>query len=433
MIDLLQILDRGAAEWNRWREEIGETRLAIVGANLDGKDLRGYDLHATDFLRVELAKADLSDANFFDARFHDCTLIGAKVDGARLGAQFGNSRLDEIDFRRADLREANFSATRLWNAIFCHLDLNGINFSDSDCWKTDFTDAILSGAAFQRAKCIEAKFIRAKMIGTDCIGAVMHMAHFNDADLTRALLQTAQLILVDAPGANFTNADLGMACLVNSNLSGATLVGTKIFGLSAWNVQLEGATQDDLVITRSSEPTITCDDIEIAQFIYLLLENAKVRKIIDTVTSKVVLILGRFTEERKGVLDSIRDALRRLDKTPILFDFDKPSSKDVLGTVETLARMSRFIIADITDPSSVPMELAYIVHDLPNTPVLPLLLEGKPEFSMFGDLRRRHPWVMDTQRYRDTASLMETLPALIAPADALAEKFRSAAAQPPLC
>ena len=138
-----------------------------------------------------------------------------------------------------------------------------------------------------------------------------------------------------------------------------------------------------------------------------------------------MLILGRFSEERKAVLDALRDALRQLDKTPILFDFDKPSSKDVLGTVETLARMARFIIADITDPSSVPMELAYVVRDLPNTPVLPLLLEGATEFSMFADLRRRHPWVMDTQRYRDQASLLAALPALIAPADALAAKLRS--------
>ena len=44
------------------------------------------------------------------------------------------------------------------------------------------------------------------------------------------------------------------------------------------------------------------DDLEIAQFIYLLLNNQKIRHVIDTITSKIVLILGRFTPERKAVL-----------------------------------------------------------------------------------------------------------------------------------
>ena len=79
----------------------------------------------------------------------------------------------------------------------------------------------------------------------------------------------------------------------------------------------------------------------------------KIRNVIDSITAKTVLILGRFTEERKCVLDSLRENLRCRGYVPILFDFDKPASKDVTGTVETLARMVRFIIADLTDPSSI--------------------------------------------------------------------------------
>ena len=80
-----------------------------------------------------------------------------------------------------------------------------------------------------------------------------------------------------------------------------------------------------MVITREDEPEITVDNIEVAQFIYLLLHNAKIRDVIDTITSKAVLILGRFTEERKAVLDALREELRKRDYLPILFDFEKPS------------------------------------------------------------------------------------------------------------
>ena len=62
-----------------------------------------------------------------------------------------------------------------------------------------------------------------------------------------------------------------------------------------------------------------------------------------------MLILGRFTEERKAVLDAIRDELRRRDYIPILFDFDKPANRDLTETISLLARMARFIVADITE------------------------------------------------------------------------------------
>jgi hypothetical protein len=68
-----------------------------------------------------------------------------------------------------------------------------------------------------------------------------------------------------------------------------------------------------LIITLPGEPEVTTDDIEIAQFLYVLINNKKLRKVIDTITSKVVLILGRFSKERKPVLDAMRDALRKRD------------------------------------------------------------------------------------------------------------------------
>jgi hypothetical protein len=76
--------------------------------------------------------------------------------------------------------------------------------------------------------------------------------------------------------------------------------------VSAWRVKLDRAKQQNLIITPENEPEITVDNIEVAQFIYLMLNNEKVRDVIDTITSKTVLILGRFTAERKAVLDALR-------------------------------------------------------------------------------------------------------------------------------
>jgi hypothetical protein len=71
--------------------------------------------------------------------------------------------------------------------------------------------------------------------------------------------------------------------------------------------------QQNLFITDRYQPVITVDNIKVAQFIYLLLNSQEIREVIDTITSKAVLILGRFSDERKPVLDAIRDELRKHD------------------------------------------------------------------------------------------------------------------------
>ena len=179
---------------------------------------------------------------------------------------------------------------------------------------------------------------------------------------------------------------------------------------------MEGARQQNLIITDVGQPTITVDNIEVAQFIYLMLNNQKVRDVIDTITSKTVLILGRFTDERKAVLDALREELRKRDYLPILFDFEVPATRDITETVSLLARMARFIIADLTDPSSIPKELEAIVPGLA-VPVQPLLEGSSRPYSMFKDYWK-YEWVLPVYRYEGLEPLLARLTEkVIAPAE----------------
>ena len=200
---------------------------------------------------------------------------------------------------------------------------------------------------------------------------------------------------------------MNSAILVKTNLEKAKLMGCSIHGISAWNVQLEGAIQSNLVITSYDEPTITVDNLKVAQFIYLLLNNREIRDVIDTITSKVVLILGRFTPERKAILDALRDALRKHNYSPILFDFEKPASLDLTETVSILAHLARFIIADLTEPSSIPKELEAIVPTLA-VPVQPLLEGSTRPYAMFKDYWK-YQWVLEVYRYNRLEELLASL------------------------
>lgn len=284
------------------------------------------------------------------------------------------------------------------------VDLSGANLVGADLQNTD-----LSGANLVRAD-----FTRATLVG----------ANLNGAILAGAIFARANLVETNLIGANLIGAKLGLALLLGTDLRYADLTGCWIYGISAWDLKLEGAIQRDLVITLKG-PQITVDNLEVAQFIYLLLHNEKIRDVIDTITSKVVLILGRFTPQRKVVLDALREELRKRNYLPVLFDFTKPDNKDLTGTVSTLAHMARFIIADLTDPSSIPHELATVI---PSTvvPVQPVLLAGKIEYAMFVDLRKRHPWVLSTYHYTSPEQLIADIgERVINPAEAKVRELRS--------
>ena len=240
------------------------------------------------------------------------------------------------------------------------------------------------------------------------------------SNLNEANLRGAYIVKADLTGADLSGADLSFCRLVEVNLEEASLSACTVYGISAWNLILRDTDQANLVITSPDEPAITVDNIEVGQFIYLLLNNQKVRDVINTITSKAVLILGRFTEERKIVLDALRNKLRELNYLPILFDFDRPSSRNLTETISTLAHIARFVIADITGAGSIPQELQRVIPGLPSLPIQPLLLSSESEYGMFFDLLD-YPWVLEPFVYENLEMLLESMSAkIIGPAMAKA-------------
>jgi uncharacterized protein YjbI with pentapeptide repeats len=416
------LLKQGAPAWNAWRDENPDIRVDLVFAGLSDASLQGANLNGTD-----LSEADLTGVNLREANLSRADLMGADLRGA--------------DLREANLSGANLSRAYLPGAILREAILGGADLSGADLSGANLFMADLSGANLVKANLANAdlnmawlfprvvpgpsgeSIQNADFTGANLSGAQLIRAKLDDANLSEAILVKAILSGADLSGANLSKARLNeavlhSAMLVNTDLTGADLTGCNVFGVSAWGLKLDEATrQQDLIVTPEDAPEITVDNIEVAQFVYLLLHNVKIRDVIDTITSKAVLILGRFTDERKAVLDALREELRKRDYLPILFDFAVPAARDITETVSLLARMARFIIADLTDPSSIPKELEAIVPDLA-VPVQPLLEGSSRPYAMFKDYWK-YDWVLPVYRYEGLEPLLATLAEnVIAPAEA---------------
>src|SRR6266702_257831 len=165
-------------------------------------------------------------------------------------------------------------------------------------WREEHSDIQpdLSDANLYQANLYQANLYPANLSKANLHEANFYQANLHEANLSEASLGYAHLTYANLSKADLSKADLRRSSLVDTNLSYATLTNCSVYGLSVWNVQTEGAIQDDLVITRRDEPIITVDNLDLAQIIYLLVNNKKIRDVIDTIISQVVLILGRFTE-----------------------------------------------------------------------------------------------------------------------------------------
>jgi hypothetical protein len=271
----------------------------------------------------------------------------------------------------ANLHEANLCKADLGFADLTFADLSRADLTTARLWKSDLTAARLS-----------------------------------EANLTGANLTMAMLRETDCPDANLSDAILHYAMLIETNLRQANLTGCSVYGLSAWDVHLEGARQTDLVLTFPNEPSITVDTLDVAQFIYLLLNHQQIHEVITRITSNIVLILGRFTPERKPILEAIRDELRDRHYTPLLFNFEQALSRDRSQSLRTLARIAHFIIADLSLHKSIAQELRAILPDT-SVPVQPLLNGTRRFYNTFPDFKQ-YPHFLSGHRYNSLVDLQAT-------------------------
>src|SRR5688572_11344056 len=138
----LKIIKQGVQAWNKWREEHGNTKVDLSGADLSGVDLTGIDLRDARLTRVDFRNSNLQRVRLSLANLSRATLIGASLNQAN----FKETRLSHAIIMNADLRDADLSSAYLHKTILAKTDLSGAYL-----YKAHLSEVYLSESKFTNA------------------------------------------------------------------------------------------------------------------------------------------------------------------------------------------------------------------------------------------------------------------------------------------
>jgi uncharacterized protein YjbI with pentapeptide repeats len=334
---------------------------------------------------------------------------------------FEKDRITNILLRREDLEYLQLQHRELRRVVLFDCNLHHSNFQHSKIIDCEFINCNLATVEFSDCEIEDVTFENCNMPRSTFRRSNVSRSRFTNANLSKAKMQKAVLKKCQFEGANFSQANLYQSEFYDSHFDFARFIETNfydsyisncsVFGSAVWKSNTKESEQINLVITPASESKVYVDNIKVAQFIYLILGNEEIREVVNTLTSKAVLILGRFAvSERKAVLNALREALREYDLLPIVFDFDRPTDRDYTETVQTLAGLSLFVIVDVTNPKSTPLEMESTVKQfkVPYLPIIDLSADQNP-FSMMADLQNSFHWVLPTFGYHSKRELLENI------------------------
>lgn len=288
-------------------------------------------------------------------------------------------------------------------------NLDGLDFSRDlkDLQKADLHMTSMEGAWFNGVN-----LSRANLSHSSLRGANLYHANLSHATLNGAWLSQANLLYANLTGAILNDAHLDYAMLAEVNLKGASLRGCEVYGISAWGIQGTPKDQSNLRMTlnvnwtpNSLEIDEFCNipNLESAHLMYSLLDHKNVGNMISTLAERGVLLLGGFKNGGLETLQAIEAVLKKRDYLSFIFDFDRPSARNLTETVLTLAGLSKFVIADLSGPS-VPKELEAIIPRF-KIPIAPIIQKARRPYATFSDYDEEQH-VLEVEKYSDLQELL---------------------------
>ncbi len=374
---------QGIDIWNHWREENPKAQIDLRLAKLSRMNLDGVKLDYANLWEADLHESSLKEANLVGANLSQAHLDKANLSKAHLhGADLSYARLYETTLDEASLWIAQLDHANISNASVVKVNLSGARLTNSQLSGSNFSESIFSGADLR---------------GANLLGANLRSADFKGANLSG----------VDLCQADIRFADLTCAILVGAKVDQANISECHVYGVHTWDLEGDFAEQKDLFLTRTWEAPITLDNIQIAEFVNPILHKPGLRNATHAPVFNSILFLGRFSDfDRYLLLQGLKEQVRRIHLSPVVFNLDFAESSALYPKVKTLAGLTLFVIVDVSQCGSDLAQLDAVLPEHP-TPVVPIYQKDDSAHAILDAMQTKYPWVMKAVPYSRADDLLQ--------------------------
>lgn len=194
-------------------DEIIEKHKLFIGGHRGGARavLKFMDLSGLDF-----RKAHLRDADFTGSKLNNSNLSGTDCTGASFfGCDMRRTNMQKANFTRSDFRGAHVIGADLSDTDFTNADLRqGVIFNYDSTGNVTVSDWQNKGNTVMSGSIIR---------NTDMTNAMAQGANFSDANLSGVVIRNANLRDSDMKGANLSGADFSGANMAGVRCADAIL------------------------------------------------------------------------------------------------------------------------------------------------------------------------------------------------------------------
>jgi len=206
-MDAVALLQKPQINPNDFIDPIDFSGLDFTGANLSAATLLGCEVKGSGkFANANLSKATLIKCKFNNSNFSKSNFSGAKV---ALGAQFIRCNFEGANFEGAYFRGVNLNRSN-----FNFANLNSGHFSLANMSSISATKISAVNGRFERTKLVQACLIASNLIGASFRNSDLIGANFDDSKMTHCDLST---IITDNK-TSFIHADLSRALLPKQHI-----------------------------------------------------------------------------------------------------------------------------------------------------------------------------------------------------------------------
>ncbi|MGP1347359.1 MAG: pentapeptide repeat-containing protein [Phycisphaerales bacterium] len=458
----LMPLDLSDSKWDDralWKDTLPLQSAILTNTSWTGCSFMDVDFSAADLSRSQFEKCLFHNCVFdksciYESTLLDCDFEGCKFNSIDCGVKYidharhhlsvasDNSPNSPVRLRSKPsftIHDCRFSNCTGRSAIISGVYVTNITFFQSDFVDLVAHNSWIVDAKFTGNNSIINSYLQgSNLSGINGRGVCFRGTRFSHSDITHCRFSPLVLEILsrytispgtapqaeeksvsigrtDFSGCQINDCDLSYSNFTRADLSGADISDSRIYGANFTDIVATGLRQRSLNISPEDEwPAVSVDNVHIASLMRLVLDNKELGQIIDSLGSKTVLLLSRFSDGFAPELQMMREVLAENDLVPLIFDFDPPARKSNLQTIKIMASIARFAIVNISDPRSVPFEIAAI-EDIPKFPTQLIIREGEEPFGMLDGLYQDRPNIYPPIAYRSVDHLRELLNDTIIP------------------